>query len=433
MDAFEDAKAFFYEGLDHLKKEEWSKAEVCLKESLRLVPNRPSTLNNLAAALLKLKKFDEAKAVVEKASIADPNATECWLNEGILLAELKRHEDALVSFDRVIRLKADNAEVYSNRGVTLNELMRFDEALASFDQAIRLNSGDAEVYCNRGATLYELKRFDEALVSYDRAIKLKADFAAAWFNKGSALHELKRYDEAIICFEAAIDNKFKNADLVEFMLASLKAQSATPKSPPKEFFTKLFDSFADDFENHLVRNLKYGSHITLYNILKTFIQTNLNILDMGCGTGLTGGLLKPHAEFLTGIDISGKMLEQADNKNIYTDLHKADLNKFLIECENNLYDLIVATDVFIYTGDLSETFSSCHRVLKNGGYLGFTVEKLDAGDFSLNKTLRYSHSAEYCQSLGKANGFDIRHFETNMIRQESGTDVVGYYFVLQKI
>ena len=81
---------------------------------------------------------------------------------------------------------------------------------------------------------------------------------------------------------------------------------------------------------------------------------------MGCGTGLCGEFLKDVSKKITGIDISSKMLNQAEQKNIYNALIKSDFINFLDET-NNKYDLFIASDVFIYTGNIDETFRLVKR------------------------------------------------------------------------
>ena len=44
------------------------------------------------------------------------------------------------------------------------------------------------------------------------------------------------------------------------------------------------------------------------------------ILDAGCGTGLCGPLVAPHAQRLTGVDLSAGMLAQASEKGVYDEL-----------------------------------------------------------------------------------------------------------------
>lgn len=234
----EKAKSHFYEGLSAIAEEKWQKAEKELKKSLDYVPNRISTLTNLCAVLIKLKKFQEAKEFVTLAISADQNNAEAILNFGFLCSVEKKHEEALKNYQRAINLKPNLAEAWNNRGITLHELKRYaealesydqalaikfdyaealhnrgnslhyldqnEEALASYDQALALRPDYAEAWGNRGVALNNLARFEDALLSYDRAIALKPDYAEAWSNKGVALNELKRYEEALSNYDRAI-------------------------------------------------------------------------------------------------------------------------------------------------------------------------------------------------------------------------------------
>ena len=172
MDNFETAKVLFQRGIEHLQKEEWAEAEVWLRNSLKLVPDRPSTLNNLSAALLRLKKFDEAQAFLDSALSFDPNMASAWANRATLLAQLRRYEEALQSCDRAIQLKPDYAEAYLCRGTILKALVQHQPALESFERAIQLRPDFAEAYTNRGNLLGDLGRPEEALASYEHALGL---------------------------------------------------------------------------------------------------------------------------------------------------------------------------------------------------------------------------------------------------------------------
>jgi predicted TPR repeat methyltransferase len=44
------------------------------------------------------------------------------------------------------------------------------------------------------------------------------------------------------------------------------------------------------------------------------------VIDAGCGTGLLGRLLRDHAHILLGIDLSSKMMQQADDTDLYDGL-----------------------------------------------------------------------------------------------------------------
>ncbi len=397
MSNFEIAKQLFFDGLGFLEKKNYLEAETNFLKSLELVPDRVSTLINLAAVQIKLKKYDEARTTVTNAISLDRENSEAWLNLGI------------------IEKKNDNP----------------NHAIECFDKAIQLKADYAEAWYNKGATLYGIRILDEALVHFDQAIRIKPDYARAYYLRGMSCLLLKKFTQAATSLELAINHNYENVEQVNFVLASLRG-SNHPAAPPKEYIADLFDEYAVNFDAHLVNDLKYRAHNVLYDKLKGIIGDHLDVLDAGCGTGLMGELLKPHAKTLTGIDVSGKMLEEARAKNIYDHVYQSDLNEFLQSHAEN-FDLVAATDVFIYIGELSDVFSNAQRALKKGGYFSFTVERLEAGAFVLNTTLRYSHSAEYCENLAKRHNFIIVSKETNAIRQENGVDMPGYYFVMRKM
>ena len=205
--SFEIAKKHFLDGLNLLGAESYEEAEFHFLESLNLMPDRISTLINLSATQIKLKKFSDAKNYSEKAIELDKNCTEAFLNLGIINREQGKFIHALEIFEMVTKLKPDYPEAISNKGIVLHELKRYDEALASYDNAINFKPNYYEAWGNRGSTFSELKRYEEALASYDKAISFKSDYYEAWANKGIVLHELKRYDEALASYDNAINFK----------------------------------------------------------------------------------------------------------------------------------------------------------------------------------------------------------------------------------
>jgi len=204
---FEKAKKHFYLGLEHISKENWAEAEMELKTSLEYIPNRISTITNLCATLIRVKKFHEANNLIERGQSLDANNPELIFNQGLLLAEAKEYEKALVSFDRSIELKPDYAEAWSNRGIALNDLKRYGDALASYVRAIEFKPDYAEAWNNRGAVLVDLNRYEEALSSFDKSIELNSGYVQAWSNRGVALNGLKRHEEALRSHERAIELK----------------------------------------------------------------------------------------------------------------------------------------------------------------------------------------------------------------------------------
>ncbi len=184
---------------------------------------------------------------------------------------------------------------------------------------------------------------------------------------------------------------------------------------------------------HLQQNLQYRTPSLLMDLLRPHLPaTVLDIVDLGCGTGLCGALLKAYAGRLDGVDISPAMLEQAKQKKLYDSLACVDIGEFLRRSEC-CYGLAVAADVFVYIGDLSDIFAAAGKVLKEGGLFAFSVEESEQEDIVLRASRRFAHSPAYLQRTADAHGFVIDEMAREVIRQDNGADVYGYLVVMHRL
>lgn len=101
-----------------------------------------------------------------------------------------------------------------------------------------------------------------------------------------------------------------------------------------------------------------------------------DICDLGCGTGLTGSILKDFANTagLTGVDLCSAMLDRAYDKKIYDKIFHSENSAFLMQ-NPNMFDLITAGNVFSYTQSLEEQIAAMKTALKVGGHILFTFRK----------------------------------------------------------
>jgi len=183
--------------------------------------------------------------------------------------------------------------------------------------------------------------------------------------------------------------------------------------------------------SNLVSGLKYQTPALLFDAIAPFVPAGkLDILDLGCGTGLFGPQLRPLARTLTGIDLSSNMLKKAEQRQLYDQLICGDIAEFL-EAQSQAFDLAVAADVFVYIGDLSRVFRGVRGALRDGGLFGFSVESTDEADFVLRTTLRYAHSVPYLEKLARDHRFVLERVEARVIRQEHEVDVNGYLAVMR--
>ena len=182
---------------------------------------------------------------------------------------------------------------------------------------------------------------------------------------------------------------------------------------------------------HLVGVLHYRTPAVLTENLKGLGSRRFrHALDLGCGTGLCGPLVKPIVDQLDGVDLSPQMLEKARALAVYERLVHADVATYL-QATDQRYDLVLAADVFVYIGDLEPVFSGVRRVMDQGGVFCFSAEIPEgSNDFELNASLRYGHSERYIRGLAAQHGFAVIKILHHPLRVDRDRPVDGLYVYL---
>jgi predicted TPR repeat methyltransferase len=279
-----------------------------------------------------------------------------------------------------------------------------------------------------GNSLQEQGKLEEAIEAYNEALVIKPEFSDAYFNKGTALHAQCKPEEAIASYKKGLAIK-PDYGKAKHMLSSL--MGITTNSAPLEYIENLFDGYANKFDSSLVGKLEYNIPKMLTQmIFKEQPNVSLgSVLDLGCGTGLTGLEIKRFYTKLYGIDLSSSMLEQARLKNVYDKLTHIDIVEYLSGSELD-FDYFISTDVFNYFGQLSEVFHLIKSRNKQSGKLIFSTEHNDGHGFRLEKSGRYSHSTGYIESLCNEFSYSISHFSKTDLRKEKGEFLTGGLYVL---
>jgi predicted TPR repeat methyltransferase len=396
--AFERAKALFFEGNACFAAGRFAAAEERFEAALALVPGRASTLANLGAARVRGGRPREALPVLAQALALEPDDLQSIGHQAMALAALGRHAEALASFDRVLAAEPEHVASWLGRG----EALRF------------------------------LERHDEALVAFERANALAPTLAVAWTQRGSILRDRGQIDAARHAFEQAIAHG-GDPELNGYFLAALSGANA-PAQAPAGYVLRFFDEYAPSFDAHLVRTLGYRAPAMLVEqIVALGPRRFASALDLGCGTGLCGPLLRPLCDRLEGVDLSERMLGQAAMRGVYDALTGGELVAHLASSEERR-DLLVAADVFIYIGALAPVFEGAARVLDRDGLFAFTAEACadEASDVVLLPSLRYAHSEEHLRALAAEHGFAIASIVRAPLRKEQGNEVEGLYVVLRR-
>ena len=187
----------------------------------------------------------------------------------------------------------------------------------------------------------------------------------------------------------------------------------------KEFYAK----WAEEYDNQMTVELDYLSPTGIAkSLIHHMANKQANILDIGCGTGLTvKTLFESGYDQLYGIDLSEEMVNVAKSRNYYVDLQVGDVNQPLIY-KSDFFDGVISSGTFTHGHVGPEPLDEICRILKTDGILACTIHD------------------ELYQSLGFKDKFDQlianKTLECLSLTMESyfaGKEPEGWFCVYKKL
>lgn len=400
------------------------------RQAIALKPDYAEAHKNLGSALYRQGWLDEAIVAYRQAIARHPGFSEALSDLGAVLKDAGRLEEAIAACRKAIALKPDYAEAHNNLGNALHDQGCIDEAIAAYRTALQSRPDFAQACNNLGIALKANEQPGQAIAAYRKAIEVKPDYADAFANLGLALKDEGRLDEAVAAYRRAVVFKPDSPDW-QHVLAALTGDHS-PTSTPASYVRKLFDPYAREFDDHLVRKLHYRVPEQFFETIHAVApDRQFEILDLGCGTGLCGVPFRSVAKTLTGVDLSPAMIAQASARGIYDRLITGDIAEAMRDQEESC-DLILAGDLFVYVGDLGKVFASALRALRGGGLFAFSLERHDGEGFVLHSKVRFAHSLSYISELSRAHQFGEVRVREISVRKSGHDDVPGWIIVLQK-
>lgn len=445
------------------------------KKALALNPQSFVALQNLATIYYELKKYEKTIEFAEKALECQANNFAALMNLGNAYYALGKNEDALNYYHEAYQLNSNSYNVLLNLASTHYNLGKFPEAVEFAEKAIEKRPISSDPYIVAGNALIELFRNEEATVFLKKASEIAP--ASAWlcnsianmFQKMGDWKQCLYYtwkafglkqghvsaddhiNLAYILYEAVDDgqtdlverylqrweNFYPNNPIVHHACCALRHEQKL-EDMDLSYVKQMFDGFASSFDD-ILSELDYKVPTLIAEKLKNNLKTKLfkkqSILDLGCGTGLCVEAMLhyfPNEEYY-GVDVSEKMLERAERKNIYTALYADDIITFL---DNNemLFHAIIAGDVLTYAGNLKPIFRRLTSALRINGWFCFSVSKntFDNSDYFLTPSGRFVHSLGYVRRLLKYYGFKAIAIDEAVLRREGAREIQGYVILAQK-
>ncbi|MCZ2134569.1 MAG: methyltransferase domain-containing protein [Burkholderiales bacterium] len=283
-------------------------------------------------------------------------------------------------------------------GNTLRYQEKFDEAVEWLAEALADDMDDPDAHQGLALIEYQRGNSERALASLDAALKVRPD------------DESLRYLRSVVAGEK-------------------------PAQQPAAMVRSLFERYANRFDQHLVGALKYRVPQQIAGmIVERFPDRTLNLLDLGCGTGLLGAALGPINGYFVGVDLSHAMIEQARRHGVYSRFHIVDIAEALAATDANEYEVIVAADVLVYIGDITRILRDAFKVLRPGGWLFFSCEKASnsAVPYQIEKSMRYSHGVDHVHQSLDASGFTELTISDIGLRADGDAMIPGFLVATRK-
>jgi predicted TPR repeat methyltransferase len=288
-----------------------------------------------------------------------------------------------------------------------------------------------ELY-NLVAHLSETGQRDSAVRCATRLAQLAPDDSAAWHKLGSIARLAGRRRLAAEAYQKYLATCPEDASIAHLLIA-LRDETPPPRASD-DCVRLTFADFSSHYDTKMCDQLRYEAPERLADLICAELDnaSELSILDIGCGTGLSGSALKSRAAHLAGIDLSAEMIERARARGVYDLLEVAEITAWLTSSRSG-FDLIVACDCLVYFGDLTLVAQLAAARLKPGGIFAFTVERGEVFPFHLTDSGRFTHHQDHIRATASRSGLQIARLQAGFLRTEAGIDVIGLFALLRKL
>ena len=175
---------------------------------------------------------------------------------------------------------------------------------------------------------------------------------------------------------------------------------------------KLYKMWAPYYDKELTDN-QYVTPFRCAQILNDLIyDKEVKILDVGCGTGLSGNALRKFGFYqIDGLDFSKEMLKIASKKKIYNSLLNLDLKN--LSKLNKRYKVIIASGVISPDHANPNIIKSAYSILDKKGLLIFSLNDHALRNDEFFKDIQFKIRSSNFTLLDQIYGDHIKGLKLN--------------------
>lgn len=359
-----------------------------------------------------------------------PESAMLHYNIGLLAYSQRDFCQALQAFTLAITLAPEDVDTLFNLALCQKAIGDCEAAITSYRQVLKVAPDNVDCLYNLAGCYRETHEEQKAITCYHAVLALDAAYLPAANNLAYLYHRAGNVDQAVLHYQQVLASR-PDDESVRYLLDAL--QGAWRDHAPESYVEHFFDTYAEGFEHSLVGELGYDNPRQLYDCFlrcpghKALYDHGL---DLGCGTGLSGLPFVKAVKILDGVDLSRNMLTHAARKGCYARLYPDSILHHLVSTTET-YDFFLATDVFIYVGDLLETFTVARSLCRPAALFCFSTEYLEAEGYCLQKTGRFAYSRAYVRTVAEATGWTVLAQEKTRLRKEATSWITGDLWILQ--
>ena len=408
-------------------------AENFYKKILKISASHVDANYMLGSLYAEQNRLSKALLHTQKAQQFAPTSPYIHNNLGNIYRLSGDFENAEKHYLAALSIKTDLIEAYNNLAILYRRQQKISNAIELYLQALAINPDFVAARYNLGKTYLIINEFAQAKACFDKILAHTPNHALSHNELGNCYMRTHESEQAIGHFNSYLALVKNDECGVKMKLAYLNSGEMPARLAP-EIVTQTYEQKATTWDQDIKRpNMEFlGPQIIAATVEKTRQKfPHQAILDLGCGTGICGELLKPYIASIVGIDLSPHMLKIAQQKSIYTQLVCMDIESYL-SSSTEQFDLIVGSGILIFFADLHKIIDAVAQRLSTDGIFIFTLYKSDNGNISIRNNIHFAHSISHIEDCAKQAGLNVELTNEVIHEFDFGQPQWGYAVVLRK-